>query len=164
MKNNAFVSRSIFVALVCLAPLLGACNKAVGGKFGTALGRVGESALNKAGFQTSGAIQEMTAEMGGLVGEEITAYLNDAERKQATSAAADSLNSNTVGPGSTRTWTSQTNSGVAGGSTVIAQSAGADGRECRTQRNFVNVKGKDVEQTETLCRDPRTGVWSAKTV
>jgi hypothetical protein len=45
---------------------------------------------------------------------------------------------------------------------VIGQSTAPDGRECRTQRNYVNIKGKDVEQTEVLCRDPKTGVWAAR--
>lgn len=142
--------------------LLSGCNKAVGGKLGSALGRVGDSYLHQAGVPVDIGLEGVTTEMGGIVGEKIGQYLDASERRQAEAAARDSVGSGEVGPKSTRTWKSQTHSDVSGGSTVVGQTVGADGRECRTQRNYVNIKGKDVEQTETLCRDPRTGAWTTR--
>lgn len=138
------------------------CNKVVGSQVGSALGTVGDSYLSKAGLSSNGALSSMTTEVGGILGAEIEKYLDAAERKQAEAAANASIESGTIGAKSTRTWKSQTNSDVSGGSTVLTKTVGADGRECRTQRNYVNVKGKDVEQTETLCRDPQTGAWAVR--
>ena len=151
----------VTLAATCL--LASGCNKELGGQLGQIAGNIGGSYLSRTGIPGTESISDVTSNMGGLIGEEIARYLDARERQQAEAAARQAINSNAVGPGSTRTWSSQTNPGVSGGSTVIAQSTGADGRECRTQRNFVNVKGKDVEQTETLCRDPKTGVWATRT-
>lgn len=152
------------IVLMFGAALASGCNKVVGGKLGSALGQVGDSYLAKAGLPASSGLGDVTTEMGGILGEKIGQYLDASERKQAEAAAQNSIGSGAVGPGSTRTWKSQTNSDVSGGSTVLSQNTGTDGRECRTQRNYVNVKGKDVEQTETLCRDPKTGAWAARTI
>lgn len=148
------------IGLVLATAGLPGCNKTVGSKLGSTLGQVGDSYLSQAGLSSNGALSDMTTEVGGILGENIQKYLDASERKQAEAAARSAIESGAVGNNSTRTWKSQTNSGVSGGSTVLAKSVDASGRECRTQRNFVNVKGKDVEQTETLCRDPKTGTWS----
>lgn len=147
-------------ALMLAAAAAGSgCDKTAGGKLGAAIGQIGGSYLSRAGVPDTGLIADVSEQMGGYIGEEIAKYLTAEERRQAEDAARSSIESKTVGPQSTRTWSSQTNPDVSGGSTVIAQKVGADGRECRTQRNYVNVKGKDVEQTETLCRDPKSGTW-----
>lgn len=164
MTMNYRLSRLAVIAPTVLGLMTAGCNKELGGKLGQLAGNVGGSYLSRTGVPGIGSISDVTTTMGGLVGEEIATYLDAGERRQAEAAARDAINSNAVGAGSTRTWNSQTNPGVSGGSTVIARTAGADGEECRTQRNFVNVKGKDVEQTETLCRDPKTGVWATRVV
>ena len=162
MMKRYRLSRMAWVAAAAMTGILaGGCNKEMGAQLGQLAGNVGGSYLSRTGIPGTGSISDVTGSMGGLVGEEIAQYLDARERQQAEAAAREAVNSNAVGAGSTRTWSSQTNPGVSGGSTVIAQNSGADGRECRTQRNYVNVKGKDVEQTETLCRDPKTGVWAA---
>ncbi|WP_139559609.1 hypothetical protein [Methylotetracoccus oryzae] len=158
-------ARPCLVAAVAAAGLITTgCTKEMGNQLGQFAGNVGGSYLSQTGIPGTQSVGDLTTNIGGLIGEEIAKYLDERERLQAEAAAREAINSNKVGPGSTRTWSSQSNPGVSGGSTVIAQSSGADGRECRTQRNFVNVKGKDVEQTETLCRDPKTGTWSAGVV
>jgi surface antigen len=159
MVNEHRISPGIMLAVAVTALSAGGCDKTVGGKLGATLGQIGGSYVSRAGIPDNGVVAAMTEQMGGIIGEEIAKYLNPEERKQAEGAAESSINSDVVGPKSTRTWSSQTNPDVSGGSTVLASKVGADGRECRTQRNYVNVKGKDVEQTETLCRDPKSGAW-----
>lgn len=162
MHDHRWIKRLLVALLSVATTLAGGCNKVAGGKLGSAIGQVGDSYLSRTGIPAAGAIGNVATEVGGILGEEIGKYLDPAERRQAETAAQASIGSGAVGPGSTRTWKSQTNTDVSGGSTVIAQNVGTDGRECRTQRNYVNVKGKDVEQTETLCRDPASGAWVAR--
>jgi surface antigen len=165
MPGSFQPQRFATIAVIAVTGMLvTGCNKELGGQLGQLAGNVGGSYLSRTGIPGTESISDVTTTVGSLVGEEIAKYLDERERLQAETAARDAINSNAVGPGSTRTWSSQTNPGVSGGSTVIAQNTAANGRECRTQRNFVNVKGKDVEQTETLCRGPKTGVWAAGVV
>ncbi len=144
------------VVLVCIGS---GCNSTIGGQFGTAAGRMADQYLYKAGVPMGGSITALTTTIGASLGDEINSYLTESERQRATAAARASLNSNSVGQNSTRTWSSS-NSGTSGGSTVIDQQVASDGKQCRTQRNFINVGGKDVTSTATLCRDPNTGVWA----
>ena len=139
--------------------LLGGCNKEMGAALGSAAGSIGSSYLPVGAVPVGGAVQMMGNQIGGLVGEQIAQYLDAAERKQAEKAALDSLNSKSTGSGSTQSWTSKTNSGVSGGSTIVSEENAHDGRVCRTQRNFINVRGKDIEETDRLCRDPQSGAW-----
>ncbi|NBS16519.1 MAG: hypothetical protein EBT06_05710 [Gammaproteobacteria bacterium] len=139
--------------------LLGGCNKEMGAALGSAAGVIGSSYLPAGAVPVGSAVQVMGNQIGGLVGEQIAQYLDAAERKQAEKAALDSLNSKSTGSGSTQSWTSRTNNGISGGSTIIAQDNASDGRVCRIQRNFINVRGKDIEETDRLCRDPQSGAW-----
>lgn len=154
--------RHVLITGVLAGGLLAGCTEDLGKQIGTAVGDVGGSLLARADVPYSGTIGGMSTVVGALIGAEIARYLNAQERVQAETAARESLSSGTVGSSSTRTWVSKTNPEVSGGSTVIARKVNADGRECRVQRNFANVKGKDVEQSETLCRDPNTGAWAAQ--
>ena len=144
-----------------LGTLTAACTPEIGGQVGSALGTVGGSYITRSGIAGSSQLSGLATVVGTLIGSEIAKHLNKQERAQAEQAARESLGSETVGSGSTRTWTSTTNPEVSGGSTIVAERKGVDGKTCRNQRNFVNVKGKDVEQNETLCRDPSTGAWTA---
>jgi surface antigen len=163
-RVNRRAGLRLAAAAAAVGFLMTGCNKDLGNQLGQVAGNVGGSYLSQTGIPGTQSIGDLTTNIGGLIGEEIAKYLDERERVQAEAAAREAINSNKVGPDSTRTWSSQSNTGVSGGSTVIARNNGSDGRECRTQRNFVNVKGKDVEQTETLCRDPKTGTWSAGAV
>lgn len=153
------IARISIVTSVLITGLLGGCTKEMGAALGSAAGSIGSSYLPVAAVPVGGAVEMMGGHLGGLVGERIAQYLDDAERKQAEKAALDALNSQTTGSGSTQTWTSKTNSGISGGSTIVAEDKSTDGRVCRTQRNFINVRGKDIEQTDRLCRDPKSGAW-----
>jgi len=131
----------------------------MGAALGSAAGVIGSSYLPAGAVPVGSAVQVMGNQIGGLVGEQIAQYLDAAERKQAEKAALDSLNNQSTGRGSTQSWTSKTNNGVSGGSTIIAEENANDGRVCRTQRNFINIRGKDIEETDRLCRDPQSGAW-----
>jgi surface antigen len=158
VKTSLIQRTSIVILALGLNGLTG-CTKEMGAALGSAAGSIGSSYLPVAAIPVGGAVEMMGEQVGGLVGEQIARYLDEAERKQAEKAALDALNSRTTGAGSTQTWTSKTNSGVSGGSTIVAEDKANDGRVCRTQRNFINVRGKDIEQTDRLCRDPKSGAW-----
>lgn len=159
MKISLIQRISIVIAILALNILSG-CTKEMGAALGSAAGSIGSSYLPGAAVPVGGAVEMMGGHFGGLVGERIAQYLDDAEKKQAEKAALDALNSQSTGAGSTQTWSSKTNSGVTGGSTIVAEDKSNDGRVCRTQRNFINVRGKDIEQTDRLCRDPKSGAWA----
>lgn len=157
---NISLTQRIFILIAVAAlNLLSGCTKEMGAALGSAAGSIGSSYLPVAAVPVGSAVEMMGGHIGGLVGERIAQYLDEAERKQAEKAALDALNSQTTGAGSTQTWTSKTNNGVSGGSTIVAEDKSNDGRICRTQRNFINVRGKDIEQTDRLCRDPKSGAW-----
>ncbi|MEY4684443.1 MAG: hypothetical protein RLZ25_902 [Pseudomonadota bacterium] len=149
---------SITTSVIALC-FFGGCTKEMGAALGSAAGSIGTSYLPAAAVPVGDAVEMMSGQIGGLVGDRIAQFLDAAEKKQAEKAALDALNSQTTGDGSTRTWASKTNSGISGGSTIVAEDKSQDGRVCRTQRNFINVRGKDIEQTDRLCRDPNSGAW-----
>ena len=158
MKIYLIQRLSMIIGIFALS-LLSGCTKEMGAALGSAAGSIGSSYLPVAAIPVGSAVEMMGGQIGGLVGERIAQYLDAAEKKQAEKAALDALNSQTTGAKSTQTWTSKTNNGVSGGSTIVAEDQSTDGRVCRTQRNFINVRGKDIEQTDRLCRDPKSGAW-----
>ncbi len=164
-QNSAMVAA--FMVLTAGTPALADCapqgkselrdlGDRIGGAFGGILGgKVGE-------WMGGGAAADARAAgvgLGILANRGIFASLNTCEQQQAADATQAALNSAKVGAGSKKTWTSDTTAGVGGSTTVTDQSKQGDGRVCRTAVSIVNVKGKERKQSDTYCKDARTGSW-----
>jgi surface antigen len=154
------LSASLLAAILAAVPL-GGCNRTTATALGSVAGAAGGYFLGKEIGGTAGSVVGglAGAAVGGLIGNQIGAYLDEDEQKQASHAAQKALDSSAVGPGSSQTWKSPTNPGTSGGTTVTQQTSAPDGRVCKKATSYVKVKGKDVSETETYCRDPQTGGW-----
>lgn len=160
-------SMSVILLGVLAAPTLSGCagSGINGANLGTAIGAIGGaiggSVIGRQIGGTSGQVIGgiVGAGVGGLIGRQIGRYLDPEEQQQASYAKQQALDSQQVGPNSTRTWDSPTNLGTYGATTVTQQIQAPDGRECKQATSFAKVKGQDVKEFETYCRNPQTGGW-----
>ncbi|MDD5273159.1 MAG: glycine zipper 2TM domain-containing protein [Methylovulum sp.] len=161
-------ARVVFLAVPVLLAGLNGCanNGTAGSQLGTLVGAGGGaylgSTLGKKLGGTEGQIIGglVGGAVGGMIGQKIGQWLDPEEKKQASIATQRALDSEVVGSQSTTTWTSPTNPGNAGGTTITQQTQSPSAGVCKVAKSFATVKGKDVQVTETYCRDPQTGTWT----
>lgn len=92
------------------------------------------------------------AEVSETLTNAIACKLDPAEQVQAAAATEQVTRGETVG--ASANWTSETRSGVSGGSTVVAQSDEGGGRRCMNVTDFIIVDGEETRVTKRMCKEP----------
>jgi len=98
---------------------------------------------------------------GGTAGYTIARYLDERDQQIAAAATKQALDT-PVDSGQTPavTWNSDHNKDVGGQTTVTAVRYDTTGQECRQTHEVAYVRGKEVSQNGTYCRDPNGG-WKS---
>jgi outer membrane lipoprotein SlyB len=154
----------LFTTVIVTTIFMAGCTSTNSAALGSSLGRLtGQVVGSKVGGSTGTLVgQQLGAVSGALIGSAIAQYLNEEEQKQASMTVKKALDSDSVGPKSTQTWKSVTTQGTSGGTTVTSQTISPDGIVCKKADSYAKVKGKDVNEPETYCKDPKTGTWTLK--
>lgn len=156
------ISRLVAFTLVAsLALPLAACssNSYGGGKqnTGTVVGALGGAAAGAAigGKKNWWWAAGLGALAGGVVGNQVGAYLDRQDQQTSYQTANRALN--TVPDGQKATWTNPQNQ-TSGYTKPIETSKTANGDTCRTFQTGVTAQGESTAGTGTACRQP-DGTW-----
>jgi surface antigen len=145
-------STKTMTALLAVAVLTGCQNSQ---QTGTVLGALGGAAAGYAIGDGKWWAVGAGALVGGVVGNQIGAYLDERDRQQAYSSANYALNNNA--DGQTTTW-SNPQKGTGGYTTPTSTYQSASGGTCRTYQTGVTANGQSQSGTGQACRQP-DGTW-----
>lgn len=139
-------------ALVAVTLLAGGCQNSQ--QTGTVLGALGGAAAGYAIGDGKWWAVGAGALVGGLVGNQVGAYLDERDRQRAYSNANYALSNNS--DGQTSTW-SNPDKGTGGYTTPTSTYETASGT-CRTYQTGVTANGQSQSGTGQACRQP-DGTW-----
>jgi surface antigen len=149
------------VLIVVLAAALSGCTQGGGGwnkqQTGTALGAVAGAAAGAAigGKDNWWWAAGLGALAGGVVGNQVGAYLDRQDQQTSYQTATHALNN--VPDGQTASWSNPQNN-TSGFTRPVETVQTASGQTCRTFQTGVTAQGQTSSGTGTACRQP-DGTW-----
>jgi surface antigen len=136
-----------------------------GGATGAVVGNVVGGALGGTTARIIGTAVGAIA--GAMIGGEIARRLDEGDRKQASQATEQALEEPSPPPAAKPTaasrpvkWRSTRNPDVGGSSTVTGTRRTGAGGECRTVSEVAYIRGEEVRQDSTYCREPGSSGWA----
>ena len=130
----------------------GKCHLSAAKKKGSSIlgGLLGGLAERATGSSTIAAYVPFNT-FGTTLTDAIACQLDKDEQKKAADATTLAVSR---GVGDTENWTSDTRKDVSGSSTVLAQTASADGGSCVNVSDVIIVNGEETRANKKMCRAP----------